>query len=119
MAELSDLPAELLRLVASHIDDHFQSLKQLRLASHSLSAAATPSLFQRHYVSPSRDPGVMGKILANDLLRECVQQLTIEVQGILRSDYPSVSLFTRCTWSPCASGQVMKRDWRFPGCSKI
>ncbi|CEL04283.1 hypothetical protein ASPCAL05413 [Aspergillus calidoustus] len=62
MAELSDLPAELLRLVASHIDDHFQSLKQLRLASHSLSAAATPSLFQRHYVSPSRDPRVMGNL---------------------------------------------------------
>ncbi|KAL2789117.1 hypothetical protein BJX66DRAFT_307344 [Aspergillus keveii] len=38
----------------------------------------------------SRDPRVMGKILANDFLRKCVQQLTIEVREISRFDYPNV-----------------------------
>jgi hypothetical protein len=90
MVQLNDLPAELLCLVATHLDDDFQSLKQLRLGSHRLSAAATPSLFQLHYVSLSRDPRVMGKILANDFLRKCVQQLTIEGREISRLDYPNV-----------------------------
>jgi hypothetical protein len=102
MVELNDLPAELLRLVATHLDDDFPSLKQLRLASHRLSTTATPSVFQHHCVSLSRDPRVMGKILANDFLRKYVQQLTIEVREISRFDYPNVSLLTRCNWSPCA-----------------
>ncbi|KAL3445214.1 hypothetical protein BJX65DRAFT_281993, partial [Aspergillus insuetus] len=82
------------RLVATHLDDDFLSLKQLRLASHRLSAVATPSLFQRHCVSLSRDPRVMRKILANDFLRNCVQQLTIEVREISRFDYPQPP----CKW---------------------